>query len=696
MKKSIFALSLLFLIFNFSLFSQNLQDWGDAPEPGYCTLAMSGGAYHNIGTLCLGNMPDDEPDGQPDLMALGDDWDILYPPGWDDEDGVTFSNPINAGSVASVTVYVQGTGYLKGWIDFYDPAVYSWTNKIIDEEYLSTGSYTFYYFVPPDADPGETYARFRYSSQPGVGACNYGYYGEVEDYMLTIEPGNGENWDWGDAPDPTYPTFSASDGARHYMDGVTYLGVFVDDEPDGQPSMDALGDDNDIFFPPPSDDEDGVSFSGTVTPGTNCNVSVFASADGLLSAWMDYNQDGDWHDAGEQIFFDEPLVSGINNLTFWVPLSAFYGQTYSRFRFSTQPGLWVAGWAPNGEVEDYLVDIEEAQEYYDWGDAPDTYNTLSANNGANHDIEVVSIYLGYGVDDEEDGQPGPDALGDDNDGNDDEDGVTFNGLLTKGENASVTVVAYGTGYLNAWMDFNADGDWADTGEQIFTDQYLNWGTNNLTIAIPASATAGETFTRFRLSSETGLSYTGSANNGEVEDYKVTIANAFDFGDAPDPTYPVLLINDGARHVIDPNVYLGYFSSVIDAESDGQPDANALGDDNDGNDDEDGIFFMSSITPKLPAQIKVAASVSGYLNAWIDFNIDGDWDDSGEKIFSDIFLNSGTNALSFPVPAGAINGNTFARFRFSTQAGSGYTGEAHDGEVEDYKVYIEEAPLYDYD
>ena len=69
----------------------------------------------------------------------------------------------------------------------------------------------------------------------------------------------------------------------------------------------------------------------------------------------------------------------------------------------------------------------------------------------------------------------------------------------------------------------------------------------------------------------------------------------DFGDAPDPLYstageyPTLLANDGARHNIG-GPYLG--SIAPDAETDGQPDADALGDDNNGIDDEDGVTTVS--------------------------------------------------------------------------------------------------------
>ena len=99
--------------------------------------------------------------------------------------------------------------------------------------------------------------------------------------------------------------------------------------------------------------------------------------------------------------------------------------------------------------------------------------------------------------------------------------------LTAGTGAGVTVAATvpGTAVLNAWFDFNANGDWDDAGEQVFVDQVLTNGTNSLSAAIPAGATAGATFARFRVTSVVGYSYNGLAKDGEVEDYQVTIVAA---------------------------------------------------------------------------------------------------------------------------------------------------------------------------
>jgi Dockerin type I domain/GEVED domain len=84
------------------------------------------------------------------------------------------------------------------------------------------------------------------------------------------------------------------------------------------------------------------------------------------------------------------------------------------------------------------------------------------------------------------------------------------------------VTASGPGLLDAWIDFNRDGDWDDAGEQIFTRASLNAGANTLPFTTIASAAVGNTFARFRLSSAGSLLPKGAAADGEVEDYFFTI------------------------------------------------------------------------------------------------------------------------------------------------------------------------------
>lgn len=161
------------------------------------------------------------------------------------------------------------------------------------------------------------------------------------------------------AEDPTYPTLAADNGASHTIVPGMYLGSGVDEDPDGQPSA-TDGDDVDVFYPDSGnigDDEDGVTFVNSVVPGRLAKINVNASTTGLLNAWVDFNHDGDWNDAGEQVFEDTALSAGDQQLSFFVPTDARMTTTFSRFRFSTQAGLSPEGNAVDGEVEDHPVSI---------------------------------------------------------------------------------------------------------------------------------------------------------------------------------------------------------------------------------------------------------------------------------------------------------------------------------------------------
>ena len=89
------------------------------------------------------------------------------------------------------------------------------------------------------------------------------------------------------------------------------------------------------------------------------------------------------------------------------------------------------------------------------------------------------------------------------------------------------------------------------------------------------------------------------------------------------------------------------------------------------------------------QIKVSGDISeqkpAYLHGWIDWNLDGDWNDAGENIFSGKVTAPGDYTINFPVPADAKPGKPYARFRIDDQNLNSATGEATNGEVEDYLI-----------
>ncbi len=87
-----------------------------------------------------------------------------------------------------------------------------------------------------------------------------------------------------------------------------------------------------------------------------------------------------------------------------------------------------------------------------------------------------------------------------------------------------------------------------------------------------------------------------------------------------------------------------------------------------------------------------------VSAWIDFNKDGDFDDTGEKVL-EVGANQTTSvSSSFTVPVSASTGNTRMRVIMAYYNSSGtIQNDPCDsfqyGEVEDYDIYIYEGLLY---
>ncbi|WP_173403165.1 GEVED domain-containing protein, partial [Rhodopirellula sallentina] len=189
----------------------------------------------------------------------------------------------------------------------------------------------------------------------------------------------------------------------------------------------------------------------------------------------------------------------------------------------------------------------------DFGDATDgtltdPYGSLLINDGARHAM-VDDIRLGAEFDGESDA-PLPGGS-DETTGLADEDGVgvgIYNDgttdrrvFLNAGSQATTSdetevlgflnplnpngadfvLTASADGLLDAWVDFNGNQVF-DSNEQIFTSFPVVAGQNTLTIVTPDTAVAGTTWARFRISPEGGLSPTGLAVGGEVEDYQIDI------------------------------------------------------------------------------------------------------------------------------------------------------------------------------
>lgn len=150
----------------------------------------------------------------------------------------------------------------------------------------------------------------------------------------------------------------------------------------------------------------------------------------------------------------------------------------------------------------------------DYGDAPNT-----GGYGNPYHYVRSDLRLGASVTTETNGYNSPAASADSGD-----DGAVFP-VMTAGSSHTVFVsVQGGAGYLQAFADWNQDGDFDDAGEQVAVDAQDtdNDGYIPVTLTPPASATAYNTFVRLRWSSQAGLGAAAEAPDGEVEDYQVLV------------------------------------------------------------------------------------------------------------------------------------------------------------------------------
>lgn len=203
------------------------------------------------------------------------------------------------------------------------------------------------------------------------------------------------NIDFGDAPN-SYDTTLANNGARHLLDGETYLGLTAPDgDYDGYSGADS--DDSSIVNSLSHDDEDGVNFVTAFEVGLDSMISIYASKPGILSAWFDWDRNGDFVGLNEQAIVDVPLVAGFNIIGIRVPDSASQGNSWSRFRFSQQSGLSHSGGSSSGEVEDHSITISVPELSYRYYPGQNSWVTLAYEDKwpESEDYDMNDVVMRY-------------------------------------------------------------------------------------------------------------------------------------------------------------------------------------------------------------------------------------------------------------------------------------------------------------
>ena len=670
-----------------------------------------------------------------------------------------------------------GNANLYAWIDFDK-------NGLFDEDELATGAAIT---VPtsgvsqvanilwssfPGISGGGTYLRVRLTTdtpaavgggedERSVGVLTDG---EVEDYSITVS-----NDDYGDAP-VSYTTLFADNGPRHDVSAANlFIGTTA---PDGDTNgfgdgVDNNGDatDDDATFSADESIAELLSSGAANFPELSASESTYtlavdvtntSGAAATLHGWIDFDNDGTF-DTDERTQISVPTATNDNTVSLvWTlpvgPSEVVVSDTFARFRIrldsdaSTSP----SGPATSGEVEDYPFSIVDL----DYGDAPDPsgsntaddYSTLAANGGPAH-IIVSTLFLGStladgDVDGFEDGVDNNGSATDDDAGGDEgisqllTSGSSFPALDTGDASYSINVDVFNNTGANAnlfaWIDFDSNGVF-DEDELASSTTTVNSlaATQVKTInwtSLPGIS-AGTTYMRVRITSDTPVAVGGGAdersvgvlNGGEVEDYIITVGN-LDYGDAPAP-YNTLLADNGPRHSISDNLYLGdsetgnVINNILtdldtDGYVDGIDDTGNAGDDdiNDAsNNADENLDDLINAGAAFPQLLTAATSYSFDINfnnqtgsaariyAWIDFDQSGtfDVDEAIDGLFGQGDSQIANLTWSF-IPNDIQAGLTYARFRISSTpliaAGSGEDvrslGFLSNGEIEDHAITID--------
>lgn len=329
--------------------------------------------------------------------------------------------------------------------------------------------------------------------------------------------------DTGDAPQ-TY-----GDASHDVVIGSPQLGEVAPDN--NGPIFGPFADGDDLSEA--LDDEDGVvAFPTLVQYGKAYTTNVFlqnnTGNEATLAGWIDFDGNGVFDpdeytvasvqssDPGEQV----RIKLEWNSLT--GVTSEFFGPTFARFRISSQPisAGEATGFLPDGEVEDYLLQIEAD---FDGDEIPDTVDPDNDNDGIPDAVEG-------NVDTDGDTTPDSRDFDSDNDG--------IGDFIEAGDQPTNPVDTDGDGtpdYLD--LDSNNDGI---LDSEFAADDSDQDGIPDATDG--AIDTDGD----------------GILNSDDIDSDNDGIPDAIEFGDGPDAADTD---GDGIADFLD-----------LDSDNDGIPDA----------------------------------------------------------------------------------------------------------------------------
>jgi uncharacterized repeat protein (TIGR01451 family) len=556
-------------------------DYSDAPISG---TAPNGTGTNNYGTathtivssLKLGANIDSETASIANATATGDGTD---------DDGIPSFPILTTGatsySIPAANIMATGTGRLHAWIDFNKNGTFDvgeYTSVAVNS---NTPAGALNWTGITVGAVGNTFARFRFTSDTTVTASTpsgLAVNGEVEDYQVSIGKQTINNT-------PSATSCSLLGGTLSGNNLFTPLdnGTFgvENGSPNQSPAIDpylgivsggtykqfySIVHGSYSYIANPVTPRNAFQHPGITDPVYGVTGRFFASdpntstptlattLTGLIpNQFYEYsfwaaNSEPNGNPNNVDVLINSQRIYSTGDLTAFPAALEWKKHTVSFTNAaSTSITIDLKSTKTGSAGNDFYLDNIELRDCnftVDAGDAPPSYG-----DAIHTTIPTTpNVYLGAVAPDGETSTPlggdnGAGADGDDaNQSSNDEDAFTaLKNVPTTGiyalTNIPVKNTSGGNVTLHAWIDFNRDGKFA-VGEYQSTTVANNASTANLSWTVPNTATAGNTYARFRITPNAvavdNVSTTDvderskdAVINGEVEDYPVSIGNPAD-------------------------------------------------------------------------------------------------------------------------------------------------------------------------
>ncbi|MCB9341575.1 MAG: M36 family metallopeptidase [Lewinellaceae bacterium] len=415
---------------------------------------------------------------------------------------------------------------------------------------------------------------------------------------------------------------------------------------------------------------DNTSLNTTVMAGSSYDLTIVnGSCSGnhypaYAAAYIDYNNDGDFEDTGELVYSFGP-TTGLNTIpvgNIAIPAMASAGDRRMRIVFS-EDGVDPpsCGTYSYGETEDYLITIDPPIVYCESG-------SVSTGDTKIDSVHFNTIAIGS--------PPTTCETYTDN--------TSLSTTVNAGSSYDLTIVNgscsgnHYTAYAAAYIDFNNDGDFEDVGELVYSFGPTT-GLNTIpigNITIPAMAPVGDKRMRI-VFWEGGVvpPPCGTYSYGETEDYTITIDGPVEYC-ASEPTFSDDTKIDSVHFN---TIAIGSPATTCETYTDNTSLSTTVV--------AGGTYGLTIVNGSCSG-----APYPAYAATYIDFNNDGDFDDTGELVYS-FGPTTGLNTIpigSITIPAMAPVGDKRMRIVFSEDGADPPACGAYSfGETEDYTITIVE-------